>query len=104
MKKKIKKIIQMITLFIIGAGGKKFASDQVQVVYGPPPREIIKENISGLFKNTSGLLTGIISIILFIVGLIVVINKNIKGKVKAIIVSIVVVAIVGLSIYYYSHI
>ena len=44
------------------------------------------------------------SIILFIVGLIVVINKNIKGKVKAIIVSIVVVAIVGLSIYYYSHI
>ncbi len=55
-------------------------------------------------KNTSGLLTGIISIILFIVGLIVVINKNIKGKVKAIIVSIVVVAIVGLSIYYYSHI
>lgn len=97
MKKKIKKIIQMITLFIIGAGGKTFASDQVQVVYGPPPREIIKE-------NTSGLLTGIISIILFIVGLIVVINKNIKGKVKAIIVSIVVVAIVGLSIYYYSHI
>lgn len=97
MKKKIKKIIQMITLFIIGAGGKTFASDQVQVVYGPPPREIIKENISGL-------LTGIISIILFIVGLIVVINKNIKGKVKAIIVSIVVVAIVGLSIYYYSHI
>ena len=62
MKKKIKKIIQMITLFIIGAGGKTFASDQVQVVYGPPPREIIKENISGLFKNTSGLLTGIISI------------------------------------------
>ena len=33
MKKKIKKIIQMITLFIIGAGGKTFASDQVQVVY-----------------------------------------------------------------------
>ncbi|HJJ11493.1 MAG TPA: hypothetical protein OIM49_07150 [Clostridiaceae bacterium] len=102
MKKKIKKIIQMITLFIIGAGGKTFASEQE--VYGPPQREIIKENISGLFKNTSGLLTGIISIILFIVGLIVVINKNIKGKVKAIIVSIVVVAIVGLSIYYYSHI
>ena len=45
MKKKIKKIIQMITLFIIGAGGKTFASDQVQVVYGPPPREIIKENM-----------------------------------------------------------
>ena len=55
MKKKIKKIIQMITLFIIGAGGKTFASDQVQVVYRPPPREIIKENISVLFKNTSGL-------------------------------------------------
>lgn len=81
MKRKLK-IIQMITLFIIGAGGKTFASDQVQVVYGPPPREIIKENISGLFKNTSGLLTGIISIILFIVGLIVVINKNIKEKLK----------------------
>lgn len=82
MKKKIKKIIQMITLFIIGAGGKTFASDQVQVVYGPPPREIIKENISGLFKNTSGLLTGIISIILFIVGLIVVINKISREKLK----------------------
>ena len=94
MKKKIKKIIQMITLFIIGAGSKTFASEQE--VYGPPQREIIKGNISGF-------LTGIVSIILFVVGLIVILNKNIKGKVKAIIVSIIAVAIVGIIIYYYLH-
>ena len=43
MKKKFKKIIQMITLFIIGTGGRTFASEQ-SVLYGPP-QDIIKNDI-----------------------------------------------------------
>ena len=48
MKKKLKKIIQMITLFIIGTGGKTFASEQ-SVLYGPP-QDTIKNDIT---ENTN---------------------------------------------------
>lgn len=120
MKKFLKKIFGGISAFIIGAQTKVFAANQTSVygpapdvtintnqttVYGPPPTSSV--NISPTVPPTGGeaitpVITGaqilsiIASILLFIIGIIVILNKKISKKVKIIVSSIIVVLIAAL--------
>lgn len=62
MKKRLKKIIQMITLFIIGTGGKTSASKQ-SVIYGPP-QDILNKKIN---KNVKIIIGSIIVLLIVLI-------------------------------------
>lgn len=105
-KKKMKKITGLTALSIMGAGSKTFAEKQEgyntleslesketvnntivqdQVVYGPPPSNM---------KKNLGLFSIITSILLFIIGIVVILNKKISKNAKIIVSTIIVLAIV----------
>ena len=109
MKKIFKKILGGISAFIIGAQTKIFAANQTEV-YGPPPDQLIDEEQYGQLPTTSHMevsstITGaqivsiIASILLFIIGVIVILNKKISKKVKIIVSSIIAILIVGLVVF-----
>ena len=89
MKKIVKRIFGIISSFILGAHSKIFAVEQTDV-YGPPPRPSISSIDGGHILSIAS------SILLFIIGLIVILNKNIKKKVKIITVSILSITIIAL--------
>lgn len=105
MKKIFKKFMASISLFLLGASSKVFgvsqttvygppkASNEIQaaVVYGPPAD-------IGIQASTINLLTIISSIVLFIIGLLVILNKKIKKNIKIFICCILV--LVAIIIFY----
>lgn len=110
MKKVVKKLFGSICTFILGTQSKIFAIEQTDV-YGPPPEPKNFKNItstsqtavygpppeSGISELTGGHIFSIIaSILIFIVGLIVILNKNIKKKTKVIIVTLLAIALIAL--------
>ena len=91
--KTIKKIFTSVTLMMTGAISKVFATvnlDSIVPKYGIyKPEPTIGEKISNIGKIA-------LPIILFVIGLFVVLNKKITKKVKAIVVSILIIlAILG---------
>lgn len=87
MKKVIKIIFGIISSFILGAPSKIFAIEQTDV-YGPPPEPSISTITGGQIFSI------VASILLFIIGLIVILNKNIKKKVKVITVITLFITII----------
>ena len=86
---KIKKVISSIGVFIIGMLSKVYAFgvDEIVSMYAVDPGP--KHTISKIGKIA-------IPIVLFVIGLIVILNKKIAKKVKAIVASILVIlAILG---------
>ena len=85
---KIKKVISSIGVFIIGMLSKVYAfgEDMIVSMYAvdPGPRQTIGNTISRIGKIA-------IPVILFVIGLIVILNKKIAKKVKAIVISILVI-------------
>lgn len=119
MKKFLKKIFGRISAFIIGAQTKVFAASQTEI-YGPAPDTIINENQTTVYGppptsnkisppiiegKTFPVITGaqivsiIASILLFIIGVIVILNKKISKKVKIIVSSIIAILIVALVLF-----
>lgn len=89
MKKLVKRIFTIISSFILGTQSKIFAIDET-TVYGPAP----DPSFSSL---TGGQLFSIVSsILLFIIGLIVILNKNITKKAKIITITILTITIIAL--------
>lgn len=86
---KIKKFIVGIVIFISGLATKVLATDMIAPISmyavdpGPSPRETIWKIVKIA-----------IPVILFIIGLIVVLNKKIAKKVKAIVVSILAILLI----------
>ena len=110
MKKMIKRIFGIISSFILGTQSRIFAIEQTDV-YGPPPEpknngkilDIVQPSVYGPAPDPSvSTITGgqifsiVASILLFIIGLIVILNKNIKKKVKVITVIILSITILAL--------
>ena len=89
MKKLVKRTFGIISSFILGAQSKIFAIEQTDV-YGPPPEPTISSLTGGQLFST------ISSILLFIIGLIVIFNKNITKKVKIVIATILAIIIIAL--------
>ena len=87
---KLKKVISTIGVFIIGMISKVYAigPDTIVSVYavdpGPSPRQTIGEIISKIGKIT-------IPVILFVIGLFVILSKKITKKVKAIVISTLII-------------
>ena len=112
MKKFFKKILGGISTFIIGLQTKVFAADQT-TVYGPAPDEIVNTEQTTVYgpppttpqvdasPTTAGthILPIIASILLFIIGVIVILNKKISKKVKIIVSSIIAILIVALVVF-----
>ena len=89
MKKLLKRTFGIISSFILGAQSKIFAMHQ-PAVYGPPS----DPNITTL---TGGQIFSIVaSIMLFIIGLIVILNKKINKTVKVITVIVFSIIIISL--------
>lgn len=110
MKKMVKRILGIISSFILGTQSRIFAIEQ-PAVYGPAPEPKSSGNIIDIAQPgvygpapdpsistiTGGQIFSIVaSILLFIVGLIVILNKNIKKKVKVITVIILSITIIAL--------
>lgn len=110
MKKNVKRIFGIVSSFILGAQSKIFAVEQTEV-YGPPSEPKNGSNIIDIAQSsvygpapdpsvstiTGGQIFSIVaSILLFIIGVIVILNKNIKKKVKVITVVILSVVIIAL--------
>lgn len=87
---KLKKVISSIGVFIIGMISKVYAigPDTIISMYavdpGPSPRQTIGETISKIGKIT-------IPFILFVIGLFVILSKKITKKVKAIVISTLII-------------
>lgn len=91
---KMKKVILSIGAFFVGMISKVYAigADDIISMYGvdPGPRQTIGNTISKTGKIA-------IPFVLFIIGLIVILNKRITKKVKAIVVSLLaILAILGI--------
>lgn len=110
MKKRVKRVFGIISSFILGIQSKIFAVGQTEV-YGPPPEpknsgkilDIAQPPVYGPAPDPSvSTITGgqifsiVASILLFIIGLIVILNRNIKKKVKVITVILVSITIITL--------
>ena len=110
MKKILKKIFGSISFFILGAHSKIFAIEQTDV-YGPPPSPKGKSSILDINQSavygpapdpsfsslTSGQIFSIVaSVLLFIIGLIVILNKKIKKNTKVLTVAILSITITAL--------
>ena len=87
---KLKKVISTIGVFIIGMISKVYAigPDTIISMYavdpGPTPRQTIGEIISKIGKIT-------IPVILFVIGLFVILSKKTTKKVKAIVISTLII-------------
>ena len=118
MKKMIKRIFGIVSSFILGTQSRIFAIEQTDV-YGPPPEpknsgkilDIAQPAVYGPAPDPSvstapdpsvSTITGgqifsiVASILLFIIGLMVILNKNIKKKVKVITVIILSITNIGI--------
>ena len=110
MKKLVKRTFGIICSFILGAQSKIFAIDET-TVYGPAPDpnsentiiDISQPSVYGPAPDpsfsslTGGQLFSIVSsILLFIIGLIVILNKNITKKAKIITITILTITIIAL--------
>ena len=108
MKKMIKRIFGIISSFILVTQSRIFAIEQ-PAVYGPAPEpnnsgkilDIEQPTVYGpapepSISTITGGLSIVASILLFIIGLIVILNKNIKKKVKVITVIILSIIIIAL--------
>ena len=95
MKKIVKKVFGFICIFILGAQAKVFADSGITIpatpsLYGPPPDK-------GFSAMTGGQIFSIVtSVLLFIIGLVVIFNKNITKKVKTIVITLISIAIITL--------
>ena len=115
MKKMLKRIFGIISAFILGTQSRIFAIEQTDV-YGPPPELKSGNGIinssqptvygpapdsTGISTMTWGQLFSIIaSILLFVIGILVILNKNIKKKNKVttvILLSIIIIALLLLA-------
>lgn len=108
MKKMVKRIFGIISSFILGMQSRIFAIEQTDV-YGPPPEP---NNGSNILQQTTvygpapdpsvstiaggQIFSIIVSILLFIIGLFVILNKNIKKKVKVVTVITLLIVIIAL--------
>lgn len=103
MKGKLKKLITSISLFLLGASSTAFAAGEADL-YGPPSGFGSEVPITGnTITNHSGILTIVTSIILFIIGLLIILNKKIKRTSKIIICSILGIILIGLIAFYYLY-
>ena len=113
MKKAVKRIFGIVCTFILGTQSKIFAIEQTDV-YGPPPEpksggkiiDITQSTVYGpapdpsISTITGGQIFSIVaSILIFIIGLIVILNKNIKKKTKVIIVTVLSITIIALLLF-----
>lgn len=100
MKSKIKKILVSIQMFFLGVISKVFAISvhDIQTDYGI-------ETVSSPIEKTFSIGKFLLPIILLIIGLFVIISKKITKKVKAIIISsLIVLGTLGWVILNYNYI
>ena len=98
MKKIFRKISYGLSIFVLGAQSRIFARDRSVAVYGPAPDPI--RNATGL--GPGQILSIIVTLILFMLGIMVALNKGIKKNVKIIslsIISVVIVILILLTIF-----
>ncbi len=87
---KVKKVLTGIGLTFVGFISKVYASDIISMyAVDPGPKARVLDSISRIGKIA-------IPVVLFVIGLLVVLSKKLTKKVKAIVVSILVIlAILG---------
>ena len=107
--KKLKKLFISFGIFITGVISKISAVSAVSVKYGVIDPRMVEDKY-GIFEPTMGeKISNIgkfaIPIVLFIIGLFVILSKKITNKVKAIVISVLVIlAILGVMLMNYISI